>query len=237
MIGIDFTIDVQKLLSQPRADLFYERLSEYKKKDSVDVRTIDDDGDEDYACALVKKYAHWTSVLLGLCQENVSGKRIVEVGPGYAGRFMMDYLTEQGADVSGIDVALYPDHTGPSQGRYKAVPWESISEGFSPGSVDIIHVSNMYPDPSPLQVRKDLTGRNLIKRWKAHRYLVGYESLVLQQTNNVLKEGGCLVLWHRICSDFSFNPEIVKKAGYDHRSINSWTSHSVGHTLDLYRKK
>ncbi|MDO8622860.1 MAG: hypothetical protein Q7R52_01330 [archaeon] len=238
MVKSELNFDIVSLLSDERVNKIYNKLIIYKERYGGDVREtrIDNEGDEDYAKALVLKYSICTSFLLGILNDNISGRRIVEVGPGYAGRFMLDYLTEQGADAWGIDLNSHTDYSGPSHGRYRDISWDRISEIFSPESLDIVHVKSMYSDPCPLEIKKDAQIGNFFQRRKVNKYISGLNSRIVENTHKVLKHRGYFILWHKD-DDFNLNPKFFNKKGYQHERFNLRTDNRIpGFELDIFQK-
>src|SRR3989344_904002 len=123
-------LDLNPFLEEERIRKIQEKLFDYSRK--FGGRFPEDD--EAHARYLIKKYSVNTSVLMGVLEDQVVEKRIVEVGPGYAGRFMLDFLIEQGADAISTDSRCnYEDYLGPSHGRYVFSGMEKLSEAFGWG--------------------------------------------------------------------------------------------------------
>src|SRR3989344_3652878 len=98
-------LDLNPFLEEERIRKIQEKLFDYSRK--FGGRFPEDD--EAHARYLIKKYSVNTSVLMGVLEDQVVEKRIVEVGPGFSG---MEKLSEafDSEDVDLINImSMYPD--------------------------------------------------------------------------------------------------------------------------------
>lgn len=225
-------IDIMPFLQDERLQLIGKKLSEYKDKYGRDLADLDDD--EGYATRLVEKYAFCTSVLTGIYKNNLENKKILEVGPGYAGRFMLDHLIENGADAYGIDLHNHPDYTGPSRGRYLITTWEKMLRNIPAESIDLIHVKSMHPEPYPMEVKEDYYNGNFMQRMKAKKYIRKYSSLLGENIDSLLKKEGFFICWSKH-DDFRLDPKELRERNYKHNSYNLFGTMS-NFILDIYQK-
>jgi hypothetical protein len=183
-------------------------------------------------------YSACAPVVMGLLENNLLGKKIIEVGPDIFGKSFLDYLVSKGADAVAIDRfdREYDTYGGISKGKYILLPMERVKEGFPKDSVDLIHIRHMHPSPYPQGVMRDLYFGNLFEKRRARRYIKQYGSLVADNFSSVLKSGGYALCWSVPTDSYQFNPNSFNKKDFDHRFWDLFTI-IPGFWLDVYRKK
>ncbi len=177
----DFRIDPESLLEEFNAYCAYRGVEA-----KPDTRTL---------------YLPILAISKTLFEGNLEGKVIVEIGPGREGFFILQYLSQRGADTVGIDV------DDPGEGIRGKTPnvkfisgsWEEISGLLPPGSVDMIYTHYMHPHPE--------------QGGKYEHNRKAFEIAAQGEMDKVLKPNGFYV-GHSVETDFILPSEEFEKKGY-----------------------
>ena len=161
--------------------------------------------------------------------DDLSGRTIVEVGPGREGIMVLGYLASCGAKVVAVDV----EYPGRILEEYPEVEfingrWENIDKLLKDRKADIIYTHNMYPYPE--------------QGGKFDRDQGAFEEHARQAMDKVLVPGG-IYMGHSIESDYvltydSMLTNFTKQNGYETASFRSCTNTERGQRqLDEKLKK
>ncbi|MDD4900825.1 MAG: hypothetical protein PHS62_01770 [Patescibacteria group bacterium] len=145
-----------------------------------------------------------------LLGEDLSGRTIVEVGPGREGVAILAYLASRGAKTIAIDV----EHPGDDfLKKYPNVEfindsWENIEECMKGRKADVIYTHNMHPNPE---------GGGRFENSKED-----FEKHVSEAMDRVLVPGGAYI-GHHVEADYvlSYAEDFIKTKGYKTNSFSS----------------
>jgi len=231
----ELNLDVEPFLLKERVRRIQNRLDDCKRKR---VRKIKTPSNESNSHFHLDSYSYCTSVLIGLLGDNVKDKTIVEIGPGYFGRYMLDLLANDGAMVIGLDRVDGKLYKKPlcGGGKYVIAPMEKMSDVIPRESTDLINIMHMNPSPWDWDVGRAYSYGNFFQRRKVKLAIEMYDSLVSKQLNFILKKGGYVTVWYCPVGDFRLRPADVIKAGFTHWEYDTFMR-IPGYCLDVYQKQ
>ncbi len=143
-------------------------------------------------------------IILG---ENLTGRTIVEVGPGDTGTEALAYFASKGAKAVGLGphrkISHDEEEVHGQKVRLTGGNWDNLTEVMGGEKVDIVYYTFMHPSP-------ELGG-------KFEGDKEGFAKHVIREMYQVLKSGGCCI-GHNPCGyggEFLIPPEMFPDNEYD----------------------
>jgi hypothetical protein len=140
----------------------------------------------------IHSYAPTISFLKDHYSNDMSGRKIVEIGARSHGILALSLIKNLGADAHGIDIAYLPSNTFQQKSgiKYDRGRWEYISQMFEENSVDAIYINYMHPAPyenGPLHEANRCMHNQEIT-------LDAFEKHITKEMHKVLKPNGLYIM-------------------------------------------
>jgi hypothetical protein len=153
------------------------------------------------------------ALITRLYGNNLTGRTIIEVGPGREGISVLAYLASLGANTIAIDIQPFSENFLKEHPNVKFLwgRWENLEKLVKDQKVDLIYTHNMHPNPEAGGEFDDGTNAGK-KRFEEH---------TRQIMDRVLKPGG-IYMGHHVESDFVlfYPPEYIEQNKYKENSFS-----------------
>ena len=195
------TFSFEQMLEGWRRGLTAVGLDQQSLADQLE-RVVEHHG-RNYDFNPIRNYVPGTNFLLTVLGEDLTGRRILEVGPRKDGTSILGYLSTQGALGIGLDYRP-PESTQEGVESHMG-RWENITDVIEPESLDAIYVVYMHPQPERDGPFGDEEA--YVSKWSEQwdemaprrtQALLNFERHIAVEMAKVLKPGGFFIVHNSV---------------------------------------